>query len=174
ANFNPLTANITYMPSNAKHSYVMSWFFSVQREVAHNTLIDLAYVGNRANRLLTFANFNEALPNKPGQNLTLAQRQNTRPFPNYGDITYAWNGAFSDTRACRPVSSTVFPEVFSSCTRSPGRSPSIMRPAHWRTRTETSLDPRVSITLARTKRRRRTINHLPTPPAWSTSFLSER
>jgi TonB dependent receptor len=96
ANFNPLTANITYMPSNTKHSYVMSWFFSVQHELAHNTLIDIAYVGNRANRLLTFANFNQELPNKPGQNLTLAQRQNTRPFPNYGDITYAWNGAFSD------------------------------------------------------------------------------
>ncbi len=96
ANFNPLTANITYMPSNTKHSYVMSWFFSVQHEVAKNTLIDVAYVGNRANRLLTFANFNEELPNQPGQTLTVAQRQNTRPIPTYGDITYAWNGGFSD------------------------------------------------------------------------------
>jgi hypothetical protein len=70
--------------------------FSIPHELAKDTLIDIAYVGNRANRLLTFANLDEALPNKPGQSLTLAQRQNTRPFPNYGDITYAWNGAFSD------------------------------------------------------------------------------
>ncbi|MDQ6760080.1 MAG: TonB-dependent receptor, partial [Acidobacteriota bacterium] len=96
ANFNPLTANITYMPSNTKHTYVMSWFFSVQHQLAKNTLIDLAYVANRANRLLLFANYNQAQPNLPGQTLTLAQRQNTRPFPGFGDITYAFNGGFSD------------------------------------------------------------------------------
>lgn len=96
ANFNPLTANISYLPSNTKHTYVMSWFFSLQRELARNTLLDVAYVGNRANRLLLFANFNQAQPNLPGQSLTLAQRQNTRPYPQWGDITYDWNGGFSD------------------------------------------------------------------------------
>lgn len=96
ANFNPLTANISYMPSNTKHTYVMSWFFSIQREIAKSTLLDVAYVGNRSNRLLLFANFNQALPNSPGQSLSLAQRQNTRPYPNWGDITYDWNGGFSD------------------------------------------------------------------------------
>lgn len=96
ANFNPITANISYMPSNTRHTYVMSWFFSVQREIAHNTLVDIAYVGNRANRLLLFANFNQAQPNQPGQSLALAQRQNTRPYPTFGDITYNWNGGFSD------------------------------------------------------------------------------
>ena len=96
ANFNPLTANISYLPSNTKSTYVMSWFFSIQREIARNTLIDIAYVGNRTNRLLLFANYNQARPNQPGQSLTLDQRQNTRPFPAFGDITYSWNGGFSD------------------------------------------------------------------------------
>ena len=47
-------------------------------------------------RSLLFANYNQALPNRPGQSLTLAQRQNTRPFPTFGDITYSFNGGFSD------------------------------------------------------------------------------
>lgn len=96
ANFNPITANITYLPSNTKSTYVMSWFFSVQQQLTPNTLVDLAYVANRANRVLIFANFNQARPNAPGQALGLAQRQNTRPFPQWGDITYSWNGGFSD------------------------------------------------------------------------------
>jgi hypothetical protein len=94
--FDPLIANITYVPKDTRHTYVMSWFLSVQREVARGTIIDVAYVGNRANRNLLFANFNQALPNLPGQSLGLAQRQNTRPFPKFGDITYAFNGGFSD------------------------------------------------------------------------------
>ena len=96
ANFNPLTANISYLPSNTKSTYVMSWFLSVQRQLSKNTLVDVAYVGNRTNRLLLFANFNQAQPNLAGQTLSLTQRQNTRPFPTFGDITYDWNGGFSD------------------------------------------------------------------------------
>ena len=96
ANFNPLTANISYIPSNTKSTYVMSWFFSLQREIAKDTVLDIGYVGNRTNRLLLFANLNQAQPNLPGQTLSLTQRQNTRPFPKFGDITYDWNGGFSD------------------------------------------------------------------------------
>jgi len=92
--FNPLKANITYIPRNYKAGYVMSWFLSVQRELSRNTVLDVAYVGNRGNRLLEFANFNQAVPNQPGgTQLTLQQR---RPIQNFADITYAFNGAFSD------------------------------------------------------------------------------
>jgi hypothetical protein len=72
----------------------MSWFLSVQREISRDTVVDVAYVGNRGNRLLEFANFNQAVPNQPGgPQLTLQQR---RPIQNFADITYAFNGAFSD------------------------------------------------------------------------------
>jgi len=91
-NFDPLRANITYMPRDFKSSYVMSWFFSVQREIARNTLVDVAYVGNRANGLLLFADFNQARPNAPGENTPLQAR---RPIPNFSDITYAFNGGWS-------------------------------------------------------------------------------
>jgi len=91
--FDPLAANITFIPRNYQASYVMSWFLSVQREILWNSVIDLAYVANRANRLLEFANFNQAMPNQPGQNRPLQDR---RPIKNFADITYAFNGAFSD------------------------------------------------------------------------------
>jgi len=91
--FDPLRANITHMPRDYRTSYVMSWFFSIQREIAKNTLIDVAYVANRANKLLLFANFNQAVPNAAGQNLSLQQR---RPIQNFSDITYAFNGSWSN------------------------------------------------------------------------------
>lgn len=91
--FNPLAANITYMPRDYRSSRVDSWFVSVQREIVANTVVDLAYVGNRANGLLLFGNFNQARPNNPGENASLQSR---RPIPEFGDITYAWNGGKSD------------------------------------------------------------------------------
>lgn len=92
AQFDPLLANITYMPRDYHSSRVQSWFVSVQRELFKNTVLDVAYVGNRASDLLLFANFNQARPNQPGQNLSLQAR---RPIPTFGDITYAFNGGFS-------------------------------------------------------------------------------
>jgi len=91
--FNPLLANITYMPRDFRTSSVDSWFVSVQREIFRNTIVDLAYVANRANGLLLFANFNQARPNNPGENLSLQAR---RPIQEFADITYAWNGGKSD------------------------------------------------------------------------------
>jgi hypothetical protein len=96
ANFDPLIANVTYLPSNTRDTYVMSWFFSVQQKIGQRTTADVAYVGNRTNKLLLFENYNQARPNLPGQTLSLTQRQNTRPFPTFGDITFANNGGFAD------------------------------------------------------------------------------
>jgi len=86
SNFNPLTANVTYVPRDYRTSYVQSWFFSAEREIAKNTLVDVAYVGNHAAKLLLFGNFNQAHPFTSG---TLASN---RPIPTFGDITYAFNG----------------------------------------------------------------------------------
>ena len=94
--FNPLTANITYMPSDYRSSQVQSWFASVQRELWPGALLDLAYVGNKADGLLLFANYNQAAPNNAAGTLTLQQR---RPIPEFADITYAFNGGKSRYRA---------------------------------------------------------------------------
>jgi hypothetical protein len=65
----------------------------VQRELFANTIVDVAYVGNRAKDLLLFGNYNQARPNNPGENASLQSR---RPIQEFGDITYAWNGGKSD------------------------------------------------------------------------------
>ena len=96
--FNPLRANITYMPNDYQSSRVQSWYISVQRELWRNTIVDVAYVGNRSNGLLLFANYNQARPNEPGETLSLQAR---RPIQEFGDITYSWNGGFSRYHAAQ-------------------------------------------------------------------------
>ncbi len=90
--FNPLVANITYMPRDYRSSSVQSWFISAQREILPRTVLDVAYVGNSSDGLLLFANYNQALPNNAAGTIPLANR---RPIPGFGDITYSFNGGFS-------------------------------------------------------------------------------
>jgi hypothetical protein len=90
--FNPLAANITYMPEDYRSSEVQSYFISVQREIARNMLLDVAYVGNRADDLLLLANYNQAAPNNAAGTIPLAAR---RPIAGFADITYAFNGGKS-------------------------------------------------------------------------------
>jgi hypothetical protein len=94
--FNPLAANITYMPEDYHSSHVQSWFLSVQREVWSGARVDLAYIGNRADDVLLFANYNQARPNNSAGTLSLQER---RPIPEYADITYSFNGGKSRYKA---------------------------------------------------------------------------
>ena len=61
-------------------------------------LVDVAYVGNHADNLLLFANYNQALPNNSAGTLSLQSR---RPIPATRDITYAFDGGKSDIAPCR-------------------------------------------------------------------------
>jgi hypothetical protein len=90
--FNPLTANISYMPRDFQAARVQSWFASVQREFGPSMLIDLAYVGNKGDSLLTIGNFNQAAVNNAAGTRSLQSR---RPIPTYSDITYVFNGGRS-------------------------------------------------------------------------------
>jgi Carboxypeptidase regulatory-like domain/TonB-dependent Receptor Plug Domain/TonB dependent receptor len=94
--FNPLTANITYMPRDYHSSPVQSWYISLQRELFRNAMLDIAYVGNRADDLLLFANYNQASPNNAAGTIPLANR---RPIAGFADITYAFNGGKSRYKA---------------------------------------------------------------------------
>jgi hypothetical protein len=94
--FNPLLANVTYMPEDYHSSRVQSWFLSVQRELWRGALVDLAYLGNRGDDLLLFANYNQAQPNNSAGSIPLQQR---RPIPQFGDITYSFNGGKSRYQA---------------------------------------------------------------------------
>jgi Carboxypeptidase regulatory-like domain/TonB-dependent Receptor Plug Domain len=89
ANFNPATSRVTFIPSDFRTPYVQSWHFTVQREIVHNLLLDVAYVGNHGTKLMVLADWNQARPAKAGENLTVDQR---RPIPGFGYIEIAYNG----------------------------------------------------------------------------------
>jgi hypothetical protein len=84
--FNEATDNITYIPKNTKDSYVESYFLDIQRTLAKNTLVDIAYVGNHGVKLQQIVNANQKNPA-----LGFA-----RPFASWpSDITEALNDAYS-------------------------------------------------------------------------------
>jgi len=84
--FNPATDNITYIPKNTKDSYVESYFLSVQRSIAKNALLDIAYVGNHGVKLQGFLNANQKNP----------AAGFARPYANWpSDITEALNEFYS-------------------------------------------------------------------------------
>jgi hypothetical protein len=85
ANFNPANSNVVYIPSNLKWPYIQNWFFSLQRELGLNTVLEVAYNGNHSLRLPIIADYNQAAPNLPGQTLGLQVRE---PIPSYGPITW--------------------------------------------------------------------------------------
>jgi hypothetical protein len=85
ANFNPLTSNVDYIDPNTKWPMVQSWFVSLQRELTRDTVVELSYNGNHSTRLPIIADYNQAVPNLPGQSLGVAARV---PIPTYGPITW--------------------------------------------------------------------------------------
>ncbi len=88
--FNPATDNITWVPKNTPDSYVENYFLSVQRQLAKNSLVDIAYVGNHGLHLQGFMNGNQKNPAKGF----------ARPFANWpSDITEAYNEFFSNYNA---------------------------------------------------------------------------
>jgi hypothetical protein len=85
ANFNPVNANIAYIPANTRWPYVQTWFFGVQQELPGNNLIDVSYNGNHGVRMPIIADYNQAFPNQPGQTLGIQAR---RPLQGFGAITW--------------------------------------------------------------------------------------
>jgi hypothetical protein len=84
--FNKATDNITWVPKDTRDSSVQSYFVSVQQELAKNTLLDIAYVGNHGTKLQGFLNGNQKNP----------AAGFARPFGNWpSDITTALNEFYS-------------------------------------------------------------------------------
>ncbi len=80
SNFNQAVDDVKWIPQNTHTGYVQSWVFSVQREVARQTVLDVAYVGNHSIKQLIYYDSNQAVPNLPGQNLTVDQRRPNQAF----------------------------------------------------------------------------------------------
>src|SRR5215475_1893890 len=96
SNFDTSVANIHYIPKDTRSTYVQSWHLSIQRALARDLVLDVGYVGNRGVHVYQLADYNQALPNLPGQNVPLAAR---RPVENFGIIQIAYNEANSTYNA---------------------------------------------------------------------------
>jgi len=93
SNFNTSTTNIHYTPKNTRSTYVQSWHFTIQRELARDVTLDVGYVGNHGVHVYQLGDYNQAVPNLPAQSLSLAAR---RPVQNFSEIETAFNQANSD------------------------------------------------------------------------------
>lgn len=91
--FDPLLASVKYVPRNFPTAYVQSWFLSIQREIAKDTLVDVGYVGNRGLKLPMFGEYNQARPNGANEDTLLQLR---RPIQQYASINTNFAGAFSN------------------------------------------------------------------------------
>ncbi len=76
--FSAGTDNIDSIPPNTKDGYAESWFLSVQKSLAKNILVDIAYVGNHGVHLQGFINANQKNP----------ANGFARPYPNWGGYLY--------------------------------------------------------------------------------------
>jgi hypothetical protein len=94
--FNPILSNISYIPRDTPTGYVQTWSFSIQREILPQTIFEVGYVGNKSTHLILFADYNEARPNRTGENLTIRAR---RPNQSFGAITVTYPGAFGSYHA---------------------------------------------------------------------------
>lgn len=58
-------------------AYVNQWSFGVQREIVKDLLMDVSYLGSEGHKLPVGVNINQAIPQRPGQNISLNCR---RPY----------------------------------------------------------------------------------------------
>ena len=93
--FNPVNSNVVYLPPDTKWPRVQNWFFSIQRELARNTLIEVAYNGNHSTRLPILGDYNQAnvnavsaTCNPPAITSGCLGVQARRPISSYGPITW--------------------------------------------------------------------------------------
>ena len=59
-NYNSWFDTLQYMPASSPDTQVRSWFFSVQRDLSHDWLLDLSYVGNHGLNEIIVNDINQA------------------------------------------------------------------------------------------------------------------
>jgi hypothetical protein len=91
---------ILYGDPKTPWGYVQNWHFTVQQSIGKDTLVDIAYVGNRADHLPVLGDFNQARPLTAQE---LASGQTTlgtllarRPYQGFNNITAVVPEAFSN------------------------------------------------------------------------------
>ena len=94
-----LPNNVTlYVPRDNKTPMIQNWQLSVQQEIFWNMVLDVAYVGNRADNLVILADYNQARPPLPGEDVA-STLQARRPIPGFGSISAVLPEGFSNYNA---------------------------------------------------------------------------
>lgn len=93
--FTPLTARVNFTPRDTRTAYTQSWHLTVQRELPGKFLVDVGYVGNRTNKLIILADYNQARPNGPNDPAGGTPLQDRRPFSDYSFIQISFNGGYA-------------------------------------------------------------------------------
>ena len=94
ATFNPRASTVQYILKNSPSGRVQSYYFSVQRQLPSNWLLDLAYVGNNGSSLIIINDINQARPNAVGENTNVELRRPNQTFSSiaatlpYGTSNY--------------------------------------------------------------------------------------
>ena len=96
ANVKQINVRANYIPADYRTSYIQTWHFTVQRELAKDLVLDVAYVGTRGVGLMILGDYNQARPNEPDESLSLQAR---RPIQTFGYIQAAFGGGFLDYQA---------------------------------------------------------------------------
>jgi hypothetical protein len=80
-----INTHVAYIPKDTRWPMIQTWFFSLQREILKDTVVELGYSGNKGTHLPIIADYNQAVPNLPGQSLGVQQR---RPDQAFGGISW--------------------------------------------------------------------------------------
>lgn len=94
---------VLFTPREARTPYIQNWQLSVQRELPGNMLLDVAYVGNHAVKLILLADYNQARPLTTAElALPAAQRPSLdarRPISGFRSISATLPAAYSNYHA---------------------------------------------------------------------------
>jgi hypothetical protein len=98
-NYQPYFDTLQYMPASSPDTQVRSWFLGVQRDLGHDWLVDLSYVGNYALNEIIVNDINQA-PEGGSAPLDLAEGGTPAtvrvPYPGFYTIAGILPWAYSD------------------------------------------------------------------------------
>ena len=95
---------VLYVPRDMPTASIQNWQLSVQREIFRDIILDVAYVGNRADDTVLLADLNQARPVTQAEwenraSVPLPSLQSRRPIAGFGSISAVLPEGFSNYNA---------------------------------------------------------------------------
>ena len=94
---------VLFTPRETRTAYIQNWQLSIQRELPGNMLLDVAYVGNHALKLLLLADYNQARPLTAAELAGPAANRPSldarRPIQGFRSISATLPAAYSEYNA---------------------------------------------------------------------------